>query len=227
MELPWDLQLDLVWHLALAAILGAAIGFEREWRNHIAGLRTHALVSVGAALFTVAGAYGFVDVLRGDQIDPMRVAAQVASGIGFIGAGAIIRHGRSVRGVTTAASLWMSAAVGVATGAGLTWVATASVAVTLVVLVGFRYLEERGELARRTRTFELTVRRGNGSLGAVLEVLENLGAITDVTVDDADGLDGPDERSVTIAIDTRDSEACAHAAAQLATLEQVITVRVT
>jgi len=226
MGLPWDLQLDLIWQLALAAVLGAAIGFEREWRNHIAGLRTHALVSVGAALFTMAGAYGFVDIVKGDQIDPLRVAAQVASGIGFIGAGAIIRHGRSVRGVTTAASLWMSAAIGVATGAGLTLIASAAVVVTLVVLIGFRVLEAHGKLAQRTRTFELTLRHGSTSLGQILEVLERLGAIQDVEVEDAGGLVNGKDRAVTIIVETRDTDACARTAGELAMLDQVAAVRI-
>src|SRR5947209_16104021 len=87
-------------------------------RAHAAGVRTHALVAVGAALFTVAGAYGFADVPHGSNVDPARIAAQVASGVGFLGAGAILRQGIGVRGLTTAATLWLAAALGLASGAG-------------------------------------------------------------------------------------------------------------
>jgi uncharacterized membrane protein YhiD involved in acid resistance len=113
-----DLQVDLVLRLLVAGVLGTVVGLERESRGRDPGSRTHALVALGAALFTVAGAYGFSDVPRGANVDPARLAAQVATGIGFIGAGAIIRSGFSVRGLTTAATLWVSAALGVAAGAG-------------------------------------------------------------------------------------------------------------
>src|SRR3982751_1920469 len=100
--------------LAVAAILGGAIGFERELRERGAGLRTHLVVCVGSALFTLVSAYAFV----GPRVDPTRISAQIVSGIGFLGAGAIIRQGLSVRGLTTAATLWLVAAIGMACGAG-------------------------------------------------------------------------------------------------------------
>src|SRR4051794_5116791 len=137
--------------VAAAGGLGALIGLERESRNQLAGMRTHALVAAGAAVVTLAGAYGFSDIHRGPHVDPMRVAAQIASGIGFIGAGAIIRDRGSVRGITTAAALWTSAAVGLAAGAGLWRVALAGAAVTLVVLVLLRPV--------RTRLLTLTASR--------------------------------------------------------------------
>ena len=97
-------------------MLGAAIGAEREFRERQAGLRTHLVVSVGAALFTLVSAYGFAEF--GRKVDPTRIAAQIVTGIGFLGAGAIIRQGLSVRGLTTAATLWLVAAIGMAAGAG-------------------------------------------------------------------------------------------------------------
>src|SRR3954464_12313231 len=100
--------------LGVAAVLGGAIGLERELRERGAGLRTHTVVCVGSALFTLVSAYAFV----GPRVDPTRVAAQIVSGIGFLGAGAIIRQGLSVRGLTTAATLWLVAAIGMASGAG-------------------------------------------------------------------------------------------------------------
>ena len=108
--------------LVVAAGLGGAIGFERELRERQAGLRTHLVVSVGSALFTLVSAYGFHEFLvNGGSVvraDPTRIAAQIVSGIGFLGAGAIIRQGLSVRGLTTAATLWLVAAIGMAAGAG-------------------------------------------------------------------------------------------------------------
>ena len=107
---------EVLLRLFVAALLGAAIGFERELREREAGLRTHLLVCVGSALFTLVSAYGFSD--WGIRVDPTRIAAQIVTGIGFLGAGAIIRQGLSVRGLTTAATLWLVAAIGMAVGAG-------------------------------------------------------------------------------------------------------------
>jgi putative Mg2+ transporter-C (MgtC) family protein len=127
------LQVDLGLRLLLAAALGATIGVERELHEHPAGTRTHLLVSLGSALFTVLSIYGFVGLgIDGTApVDPSRVAAQIVTGIGFLGAGAIIKYGTSIRGLTTAASLWITAAVGMAAGAGQ-WI-LAIVATALVV----------------------------------------------------------------------------------------------
>jgi putative Mg2+ transporter-C (MgtC) family protein len=107
---------EVLLRIFVAAALGGAIGLERELRERQAGLRTHLVVSVGAALFTLVSAYGFSGF--DGKVDPTRIAAQIVSGIGFLGAGAIIRQGLSVRGLTTAASLWLVAAIGMAAGAG-------------------------------------------------------------------------------------------------------------
>jgi putative Mg2+ transporter-C (MgtC) family protein len=106
--------------LGVALLLSAVIGLEREMRQKNAGLRTHTLVGVGAALFTLISKYGFADVLRPGQVvvDPSRVAAQIVSGMGFLGAGIIFVRRDSVRGLTTAAGVWVTAAVGAAAGAG-------------------------------------------------------------------------------------------------------------
>jgi putative Mg2+ transporter-C (MgtC) family protein len=106
-------DLELLARLALAAVLGGAIGAERELNDQPAGLRTHMLLTIGACLFTLISAYGF-----GRGTDPSRIAAQIVTGIGFLGGGAIVRHGLTVKGVTTAASIWATASVGVAIGAG-------------------------------------------------------------------------------------------------------------
>lgn len=131
--------------IGLAFVLGAAVGLERERQPRPAGLRTHALVSVGAALAILVSTYGFSDVVgtNGVVLDPSRVAAQVVSGIGFIGAGTIIAQSDRVRGLTTAASLWAVAAIGLAAGGGLYIPAIATTVIVLVILVPFKYLEER------------------------------------------------------------------------------------
>ena len=115
------LQADLAIRMTIAALLGAAIGLEREIHLHPAGMRTHLLVSLGSAIFTVLSIYGFQGVGRDGvlaTVDPTRIAAQIVSGIGFLGAGAILKYGTSIRGLTTAASLWTAAAIGMAAGAG-------------------------------------------------------------------------------------------------------------
>ena len=106
-------DLELLGRLLLAAVLGGAIGAERELNDQAAGLRTHMLLTIGACLFTLISAYGF-----GRGTDPSRIAAQIVTGIGFLGGGAIVRHGLTVKGLTTAASIWATASVGVAVGAG-------------------------------------------------------------------------------------------------------------
>ena len=140
---PLALQLDLSIRLVLAAALGLAVGFEREIHGHPAGLRTHLLVSMGSALFTVLSAYGFDSVPNAGPIDPTRIAAQIVSGIGFLGAGAILKDGVVIRGLTTAASLWATSAVGMAAGAGEPLIAGVATGVILVSLWPINALAER------------------------------------------------------------------------------------
>src|ERR1700748_3137552 len=110
---------DLIWRIGLALLLSASIGLDRELRQKSAGLRTYTLVGVGSALFMLISQYGFFDVLAANEVvlDPSRVAAQIVSGIGFLGAGLIFVRRDSVRGLTTAAAIWVTAAVGSAAGA--------------------------------------------------------------------------------------------------------------
>jgi len=142
--------------LLLAAFLGAAVGFEREIRDREAGVRTHLLVSLGSALFTIISAFGFHEFLTSGaavvRADPTRIAAQIVTGIGFLGAGAIIREGLSVRGLTTAATLWVVAAIGMAAGAGFYWPAVAVTVLTLFALWPLRILAYR--LVERIRPEE-------------------------------------------------------------------------
>ncbi|RDB61690.1 hypothetical protein C1878_09740 [Gordonibacter sp. 28C] len=115
------LDLEIVSRVLAGLVFGALIGFERQWRGRAAGIRTNALVCLGAALFTSAGALMVPEGMG--YGDPSRVAAQVVSGIGFLGAGVIMKHGAAVSGINTAATLWASAAVGTLAGAGLMWLA--------------------------------------------------------------------------------------------------------
>jgi putative Mg2+ transporter-C (MgtC) family protein len=125
------MPVDYVWRLLLAAGLGAALGVEREYRQKPAGLRTNILIAVGSALFTIMSAA----MARNSGGDPGRIAAQIVTGIGFLGGGAIMRNRDTVHGMTTAATIWVNAAIGVAAGTGQYSLATFTAALTLVVLV--------------------------------------------------------------------------------------------
>lgn len=131
--------------LGLAFLLSAIIGFERELRLKSAGLRTYTLVGLGAALFMLISKYGFSDVLESNRVvlDPSRVAAQIVSGVGFLGAGIIFVRRDSVHGLTTAAGIWMTAAVGAAAGAGLPVLAAVTTVTYLVVTVVFQKVTDR------------------------------------------------------------------------------------
>ena len=156
-ELSLNQELELIARLGIALALGAAIGFEREIDRQPAGFRTHALVALGAALFTIISAYGF----SGSSVDPTRIAAQIVSGIGFLGAGTILHHRGSIRGLTTAASLWSAAAVGMAVGAGLLLMATVGTVLIVVVLALLEGVE--GILRRVLRINERPLQLDGGS----------------------------------------------------------------
>jgi putative Mg2+ transporter-C (MgtC) family protein len=127
-------QFDILVRLVTAALLGAGLGLEREIHGHQAGMRTHMLVSLGSAVFTVLSIYGFSGTPGGAAPDPSRISAQIVTGIGFLGAGAIIKYGTSIRGLTTAASLWVVASVGLAAGTGAYFLATAGTLIALLAL---------------------------------------------------------------------------------------------
>jgi len=176
--LNWD---ESLLRLALAAVLGGLIGAERELRERQAGLRTHLLVAVGSALFTIVGAYGFHDFLAsGESVvraDPTRIAAQIVTGIGFLGAGAIIRQGFSVRGLTTAATLWVVAAVGLAAGAGYYSAAVITTALVLIALYPLRIIAFRMLGRFRAEDGRLLIELPAGTPpGAVIDEIERAGA---------------------------------------------------
>ena len=173
--------------LALALALSAGIGLEREIRQKNAGLRTHTLVGVGSALFMLISKYGFTDVLepRLVVLDPSRVAAQIVTGVGFLGAGIIFVRRDSVRGLTTAAAIWLTAAVGAASGAGLPLLAVLTTAIYFLVAVAFPALTRR--LPRSaTAISALRVRYpdGHGILRQVLQAATMQGfAIDDISTE--------------------------------------------
>jgi putative Mg2+ transporter-C (MgtC) family protein len=193
--------------LVLAAGLGVVVGVERDSSARGAGARTHALVSLGAALFTVAGAYGFGDIERTANVDPARIAAQVATGVGFIGAGAIIRNGTSVHGVTTAATVWLAASVGVVCAAGgytAALVTTGLALVVLVVLRGAKPLVQR--FGRFGTVVEVEYLRGHGTLGPLLRGLDerNDGRVQNIVVeDDENDTTSDGVRHVTMQVSVR------------------------
>jgi putative Mg2+ transporter-C (MgtC) family protein len=177
--------------LGLALVLSAAIGLEREIRQKNAGLRTHTLVGVGAALFMLISKYGFTDVLQPRLVvlDPSRVAAQIVTGVGFLGAGLIFVRRDSVRGLTTAASIWVTAAIGSAAGAGLPVLAVLATGIYFLVAVAFPVVTRR--LPRSaTAISALRVRYpdGRGILRDVLAEATARGfAIDDVATEALDG----------------------------------------
>ena len=193
---------EVLLRLALAAVLGAAIGLERELREREAGLRTHLLVSLGSALFTIVSAYGFHSFLASGasvvRADPTRIAAQIVTGIGFLGAGAIIRQGLSVRGLTTAATLWVVAAIGLASGAGYYSAAVATTVLVIVSLWPLRIAAHRIFLRFRPDRERLLVDLAPGrSAAPVLAAVEEAGGRIEslsVTGDD-------ERRSVALEVD--------------------------
>jgi putative Mg2+ transporter-C (MgtC) family protein len=165
--------------LTVAAGLGGSIGLERELRERQAGLRTHLVVCVGSALFTLVSAYAFVS----PKVDPTRIAAQIVSGIGFLGAGAIIRQGLSVRGLTTAATLWLVAAIGMASGAGYYDAALIATAGALFTLGPLRIIAFRITSRFRTQTERLLVEvPAGGSPAPVIEAVERYGRVVSLDV---------------------------------------------
>ncbi len=162
---------DVVAPLLLASVLGAVVGLERELHGRPAGLRTHILLSLGAALFGMLS-HG----IHSPQSDPTRIAAQVVTGIGFIGAGTIIHLGGTVRGLTTAASIWATAAIGLAVGLGRQfW--TMAVTATLLAFLTLAFvhlLEDRLRLKRRLRDIEVTARAGHPTIDAILDILSSM-----------------------------------------------------
>jgi putative Mg2+ transporter-C (MgtC) family protein len=168
----------IVVRLCLAFLAGAIIGFERSSRHQVAGLRTHILIAVGAALLMLLSIWLPQEFTGMKNGDPGRIAAQVVSGIGFLGAGAIVRLGNNIRGLTTAASLWLIAAVGLAIGAGMYLAAGAAEVITLVTLFVLDFVEKKFFPAERNKVLELYFKNNNPATDAILDICRNHGVRT-------------------------------------------------
>ena len=177
-------ELVLALRLLLSAVLGALIGIEREFHDHPAGMRTHLLVSVGSASFTVLS----IEAFQAPGADPGRIAAQIVSGIGFLGAGAILKEGATIRGLTTAASLWTVAAVGMAAGAGSWAVAATITAIVVFSLWPLRLAADRF-VGRNESRLKLQVATDDPhALGRVVALItERGGTIAHLATDAAAG----------------------------------------
>jgi putative Mg2+ transporter-C (MgtC) family protein len=209
---------EILLRLSVAAGLGAAIGIERELRDREAGVRTHLLVALGAALFTIVSAYGFSDFLTDGalvQTDPTRIAAQIVTGVGFLGAGAIIREGISVRGLTTAGSLWVVAGVGMAAGAGYYWAAIVGTALIFFALGPLRWIAY--QTIERIRPEERRLMVEVRPRASVAPLLTELGELRSLEVEDE-----RDRRIVTVEVERAIDE---QLVSRLSDLEYVIAVR--
>lgn len=168
---------EIIFKLALAGILGGVIGLERESLNRPAGLRTYTLVCVGSALAMVVSLDMYFQYYQTVNADPGRIAAQVITGIGFLGAGTIMREGATVRGLTTAAGLWVVACIGLAVGAGLYIPAIATTILILFILIYFIRFEERFTGLREFKGLVMLVEDRPGQVGIIGSILGDLGVL--------------------------------------------------
>jgi putative Mg2+ transporter-C (MgtC) family protein len=215
---------DLIWRLGLALALSASIGLDRELRQKSAGLRTYTLVGVGSALFMLISKYGFFDVLVPNEIvlDPSRVAAQIVSGIGFLGAGLIFVRRDSVRGLTTAAGVWLTAAVGAAAGASLTVLAIATTVAYFVTVYVLAPLSRRLPASPYAPSaVRVVYDDGRGILRRVLQACTSRDfKVADVNVERGEVAGGP----VAVSLEVHGSGSVAALAADLGEIDGVHTV---
>lgn len=174
----WEISYyDLTLRLMLSLLLGGVIGLEREWSNHAAGFRTHILVSLGSTAIMLLSIYGFSEFVHEEnvRVDPARLAAQVISGIGFLGAGAILRNGLTVSGLTTAASIWVVAAIGLSVGAGFYYGSILCTVLVFLSLLVLNKWEKRWKKRRSEHELVIRVRDREGILPAIMAMLEASG----------------------------------------------------
>jgi putative Mg2+ transporter-C (MgtC) family protein len=222
--------------LGLALVLCSLIGLEREIRQKAAGLRTHALVGLGAGLFMLVSKYGFGDLLGlpGIALDPSRVAAQIVSGIGFIGGGLIFVRRDDVRGLTTAATIWLAAAVGAACGASLPLLAGCVTAAYFLVALGYPPLARRLPRSRLAASpLQLTYVDGTGALRAALRISTRLGYRVNAVdivreptgvVSDEGHAQLPHPRAVVVALEVSGTGSVAELGAALVEIDGVLSV---
>jgi putative Mg2+ transporter-C (MgtC) family protein len=215
----WDALLRLV----VAAGLGGAVGLERELRDHEAGFRTHLLVALGACVFTLVSAYAWTDwtfsTREGVVFDPTRIAAQIVTGIGFLGAGAIIVRGINVRGLTTAATLWVVAAIGMAAGTGYYAVAVGATGLVLVSLGPLKIVSARMLSRVRPEEAELAINLAPGGVGAnVLTRIEEAGGVIN-------SVEFGDERTMDVVLRASRRAESARVAEEISKLDDVERVQ--
>lgn len=218
-----------MWRLGLAVLLSSAIGLEREIGQKSAGLRTYTLVGVGSAVFMLVSIYGFRDALgqAHTTLDPSRVAAQIVSGIGFIGGGIIFVRRDTVRGLTTAAGVWVTAGVGMACGGDLPLVATATTVIYMLVAYGYPHLVRVLPRSRFAPSdLHIVYHDGCGLLREALAQCAQRGfAISDLEIKhETDGTQNGDPRHVTVALELRGPGSVAELASVLNELEGVVGV---
>lgn len=223
-------ELDVIWRLALALLLSSAIGVEREIGQKSAGLRTYTLVGVGSAVFMLVSIYGFSDVLSQPHttLDPSRVAAQIVSGIGFIGGGIIFVRRDAVRGLTTAAGIWVTAAVGMACGGNLPLIAVATTLIYFLVAYGYPWLVHVLPRSRFAPSeLCLVYIDGHGLLREALSECARRGfSISDLSIThDADAANGSRPRHITVKLELRGQASVAELATELDELDGIIDVR--
>jgi putative Mg2+ transporter-C (MgtC) family protein len=202
-ELPdiaiWEGSLRLV----VAGFLAGVIGLERERRDQEAGLRTHILVAGGACLFMLVGIYAWADFTLGQQlgavVDPSRVASYVVAGIGFLGGGAIIKYGANIKGLTTAASVWVTAAIGVAVGAGMYELSVVTTALVLFSLWPLRTMARRLGLKGQEERRLVVELEGRGAVGDLVAAVEAAGA----TLESVRSSEGEGARVVELVVQGR------------------------
>jgi putative Mg2+ transporter-C (MgtC) family protein len=221
---------ELLWRLGLALVLSTTIGLERELRQKSAGLRTYTLVGLGSALFLLVSEYGFVDTLSRSHVvlDPSRVAAQIVSGIGFIGGGLIFVRRDSVRGLTTAAGVWLTAAVGMAAGGGLPVLAVASTIAYLVIATAYPVLTRRlPGFGLAPSPLRITYRDGHGVLREALAGITAAGFdVSDLNFARLSEEEGGDPRAVAVRLELRGRHSLTELASDLGELDGVLAVHV-
>ena len=223
-------ELDVIWRLGLALALSSAIGVEREVGQKAAGLRTYTLVGVGSAVFMLVSTYGFSDVIGQTHttLDPSRVAAQIVSGIGFIGGGIIFVRRDTVRGLTTAAGVWVTAAVGMACGGDLPLIAVGTTLIYFLVAYGYPLVVRSLPRSRFAPSeLRLIYLDGRGMLREALAECARRGfSISDLSIKDArnGGSNGHGPRHVTVELEVRGQGSLAELATELHELDGIVDV---
>jgi putative Mg2+ transporter-C (MgtC) family protein len=185
------LYLEMIFKLLLSLVLGGIVGFEREFKSRPAGLRTHILVCIGAALVQITA----LNYFRSNglpNMDPMRLGAQVISGIGFLGAGTILKEGANIKGLTTAASIWVVGCIGIAVGTGLYIEATAATILIYVALRGFKIIEDNMAKGKKYINIEITAKNTPGMIGKI----GNLFGELEISIENIEMSDNDEEQVV-------------------------------